>query len=309
MTPSQLARNLARLNPDIDTVDRILTSSSAQPIKLDELHLDIEKAFLAWPGDAIFGNVFSRWCQAHRHALRCASLKRLDEMDDDIVYSVYLFMACFRFVDRYTLPLTQIGSVIIHLVHRYRHDDMHDDLVFADGTKTHKYPRVVPKDLPDHAILTDNVAEFCLHMTLSGKRLSRSFVLHLVSKHAAGILAHLVRHDKSIFRAFSPEKLLLLAISTLDSTRVPEAVAAIEDAAPGTIAAAVDVSGFNALVHAARFHPGCPRGWSDQEVFSVLESYLLAHGANPDQRPRRGFSYRTLTRLLDIIARHAPPVT
>lgn len=307
MTPSQLARNLARLNPDIDTVGQSLTSSSAPPVKLDDLRLDIEKAFLTWPGDSFFGVVFSQWCKVHRYALRCASLKRLDEMDDDIVYSVYLFIASCPFVDKANLHLTQIGSAILHLDHLNRSDDRLRDLFFADGTWTHTFPRVVPQNLPDHAILADNVAECCLAMTLSGKRLSRSLVLHLVSRHAAGILAHLVRHDKTVFRAFSPEKLLLIAISTLNSPRVPEVVAAIEETAPGAIAAAGDANGFNALVHAARFHPGNPRGWSDQEVFSALTSYLLAHGADPDQRPRSGFSYRTLSRLLDIIARHAPP--
>lgn len=308
MTPAQLAASLARLTKKIDTLRRTLetppaggTSGNLVDLRLLPPLLEIEDNLhsLAERYDR-FATALHRWYTLYFETLRCTPTRKIDELDDDTIYSVYLFMTRCRGV-----PHSPLSSAILYLARLKQHDDIR----YADGTIMRKQPSVVPPHIPNRAIQSDNIAEFCIKRDLFGTRLSPSLVLHLVSKRAVNILEHLIRHDKDIFRAFSPDKLLLLVISVLDSPRLTQVVAAIEETAPGTIAAAVDAFGGNALIHALRFPPRWAWGRNNPDVLSALEPYLLAHGANPDKPTCTGFSYRSLSRILAILNQRLPPGT
>lgn len=241
-------------------------------------------------------------CLAIRDSIPSAVISRLDDMDDNTVFAV------FRLVLR-TRPMwhlfdSQIGSAIAHLKDARLLVPL-QELVFPDRTKVVLRARAVPRDIPEDTLKDDDLPRFCMLTTLRGRHTTRTVLQLLVQHRAARILEHLVRTDKKLPRIYSPDKLLLLVLAFMNDDRVPQVVAAIEETYPGTVAAAEDASRRNALWHALRFRSSCRIGhFHSDDVATALAQYLLSHGCNPDRVSSDGFSWRAMSRLLDILDRH-----
>ena len=236
---------------------------------------------------------------AIRASIPSAVISDLDDMDDETVFSVYHLVLRMRPMRH--LCASQIGSAIAHLKDVRPFVPL-QELVFPDRTQVVLRARTVPRDIPEDALKTDDLPRFCMMTTLRGKHITRTILQLLVKHRAARILEHLVRTDNRLPCLYAPDKLLLLVLGFMNDDRVPQLVAAIEETYPGTVAAAEDASRRNALWHTFRFRSSSPIGpFHSDKVATALAQCLLSHGCDPDRVSSDGFSWRAMSRLLDIL--------
>ncbi len=318
MNPSQLTAALSRLTQEITPLVESLYANpppNAPPDlsalrSLPTLYTANKALYDLHHQARLLDLGIKTWCRNLFPAPLGPELDGLDDMDDDTILSVYLYCKVFRAPRDTSRPSpSQIMSAIGY-ADRYGFPSApgtgyHPALVFSDHTKISRHALAVPKNLPENAIRTDNVAEFRMGMALVGKQLSPTLVRHLIGQSASNILEHLVR-NKSVVEAWPPDKLLQLVLATMNGPGIPTIVAAIEDTFPGTVATAKDADGHDALFHSLRFHMPSP-----QNAFppNALTDLLVSRGANPGKVYREGFSYRAMSRLIRIVLDRLHPDT
>ena len=142
----------------------------------------------------------------------------------------------------------------------------------------HGFPRSFGDRLPDGlkaAISADSPAQFAIARTLCGRRLSKFLFLHLLDQKAKEILAS---NMKALAGQLPLDSLAIYCASTAPAALAIRLIPAIEDHAPGTIAAAKDVFGNNALWYSLyRKTQG-----ADQDASQDLGTLLKHLGCDPD---------------------------
>ena len=188
----------------------------------------------------------------------------------------------------------------------YQTGQFRETIEFKDGTKLLDRQLIVPKNLPEEAISSDNVASFCLGMDISGKQLSQTVLRYLMKKDCVNILEHLIRTNKKIPDVYPPENLLLSVLYTMGWCPLLPVIKAIEETFPGTIKSAEDASHRNALWYTLRHH----RLWDNRNPCHCaldtedIEQYLLWKGCDPFKTSNDLFSWQAMARLMRIIERY-----
>ena len=239
----------------------------------------------------------------------CPSQFDLPEtLPDDTIYALYLLAK--RRADRsyYSVdPHSEITNAIGHIISasRWRKPEI---ITFKDGTRLLNRQITVPKNLPDGAIATDNVAQFCIGMSLTGKHLSVTLLRHLIAKRCVNILEHVIRNNPTLKKTISPENLLFIILTEMPNTDyIIPIIAAIEETFPGTIKTAEDSYGNNSLWFAAKrygSHSRHPGGYFGSDMMTKVGQYLTSYGCDPDKPFKDGFSWNTIIRVITIIERH-----
>ncbi len=148
------------------------------------------------------------------------------------------------------------------------------------------YGSILPAPL-QNAIEDDAPIPFAIALDLCGRRLAKSLLLHLFSRHAGRILAD---NLPALSRALPLADVVLYCASSLPSDPAATLLQAIDRDSPGFVASAVDLFGNNALWYL--FYRRPLRHWArptslaytdpDQDT-RALETALLAFGCSPDR--------------------------
>ena len=229
-----------------------------------------------------------------------------EKLDDRSIYVVYAYMermSMFAFPrpSLFRPPCLNVTAAIGHLLDL--RGNKRTTIRFKDGSELLNRQLVVPRNVPAEAISADSVAGYCLGMTLNGKRLSFTLLRHLIQEGSKNILAHIIRTEKALGSVVSPDKLLLTVLHEMPSGGVLQTIAAIEEAFPGTIAAAEDAFGRNALWFALRLFA---LRWN-ADAASAVGEYLVSHGCDPDKPfgdAGGRFSWNTMARIVTAIERY-----
>lgn len=222
-----------------------------------------------------------------------------DELDDKTVYSLYLYIKN----EGTTLNLEPISEITYAAQALCQSGQFRKTIEFKDGTKLLDRQLIAPKNLPEEAISSDNVASFCLGMDISGKQLSQTVLRYLMKKDCVNILEHLIRTNKKIPDVYPPENLLLSVLYTMGWCPLLPVIKAIEETFPGTIKSAEDASHRNALWYTLRHH----RLWDNRNPCHCaldtenVEQYLLWKGCDPFKTSNDLFSWQAMARLMRII--------
>jgi len=221
------------------------------------------------------------------------------ELDDKTVYSLYLYIKS----EGVTLNLEPATEIIYAAQALCQSWQSRKTIEFKDGTKLLDRQLIAPKNLPEEAISSDNVASFCLGMDISGKQLSQTVLRYLMKKDCVNILEHLIRTNKKIPDVYPPENLLLSVLHTMGWCPLLPVIKAIEETFPGTIKSAEDASHRNALWYTLRHH----RLWDNRNPCHCaldtedVEQYLLWKGCDPFKTSNDLFSWQAMARLMRII--------
>ena len=238
-------------------------------------------------------DAYCRWLRRRREIILP------DELDDKTVYSLYLYIKN----EGITLNLEPISEITYAAQALCQPGQFRKTIEFKDGTKLLDRQLIVPKNLPEEAISSDNVASFCLGMDISGKQLSQTVLRYLMKKDCVHILEHLIRTNKKIPDVYPPENLLLSVLHTMGWCPLLPVIKAIEGTFPGTIKSAEDASHRNALWYTLRHH----RLWDNRNPCHCaldtedVEQYLLWKGCDPFKTSNDLFSWQAMVRLMRII--------
>lgn len=221
-----------------------------------------------------------------------------EEVDDSAIYSLYHFAtAC-----RNDVSLNS-GAAISRAICRYLERDTSSGIVFKDAfdcwARMFSHRVRLPKGLPKGAIETDDVAAFQIGMTLNGKETSIALIRHLIATEKINILEHIIRNDRRLNKAISPDKLLLLVLSESRPSYVLKIISAIEERYPGTVKMAADYSGHNAHWFAIRFY----QSYGCKDDADAIGDFLAEKGCDPDRNFPEGFSWNTVKRIAHAIDR------
>ena len=305
------------LNTAIQKLEKLLTSLKALGTR--NTRLDVSDIMMLAQVHSItssikkLGNLNSALnnCldECAEHLSRQSQFDFPETLPDDTIYALYLLAK--RRADRsyYSIdPHSEITNAIGHIISasQWRKPEI---ITFKDGTRLLDRQIAVPKNLPDDAISTDNVAQFCIGMNLTGKHLSVTLLRHLIAKRCINILEYLIRHDTTLKKTITPAKLLLIFLAEKSSNDfILPIITAIEETFPGTIKSAEDESGNNALWFVTKrygSHNGHPGGYFGSDMMTKVGQYLTSCGCDPDKPFKYyGFSWNTIMHVIPIIERH-----
>ncbi len=226
-----------------------------------------------------------------------------DELNDKTVYSLYLYI---KNEGGITLNLEPISEIMYAALALCQTGQFRKTIEFKDGTKLLDRQLIVPKNLPEEAISSDNVASFCLEMDISGKRLSPTLLRYLMQKRCVNILDHLIRINKKLPGVYPPENLLLTVLYEMDGCPLLPIIKAIEETFPGTIKSAEDASCRNALWYTLRHHSQIKHvNFCCALDIEDVEQYLLSKGCDPAAPSNDRFSWQTMKRVINVVKHYA----
>ena len=225
-----------------------------------------------------------------------------DELDDKSIYSIYLYTKKEGVYAHNLEPASEITYAIDELCRPF-FSRKKTGIEFKDATKLLTRQLNTPRNLPEEAISSDNVAGFCLGMDINGNQLSPTLLRHLMQKQCVKILDHLIRTNKKLADIYPAENLLLSVLYTMAGCPLLPVIMAIEETFPGTIKSAEDASHRNALWYSLRHHRLWPNRTSSLCAFDIedIEQYLLSKGCDPAKPSNDRYSWQTMTRLMNII--------
>lgn len=305
MDTNDLITTLNNLSHELDLTIRSITyrCTNNASVTIGDLHLLHDLAplessltrlstFHSYLNNGI--DAYCRWLRRRR------AIILPDELDDKTIYSLYLYIQ--KNEGGITLNLEPISEIMYAAQALCQSGQFRKTIEFKDGTKLLDRQLIVPKNLPEEAISSDNVASFCLEMDISGKRLSSTLLRYLMQKRCVNILDHLIRINKKLPGVYPPENLLLTVLYVMDGCPLLPIIKAIEETFPGTIKSAEDASCRNALWYTLRHHSQVHHmNFCCALDIENVEQYLLSNGCDPAKPSTDRFSWQTMTRLMRII--------
>ena len=303
MDTNDLITTLNNLSHELDLTIRSITDrcTNNASVTIGDLHLlhdlaPLESSLtrLSQSGTQLKSTMdgYCRWLGRRR------AIILPDELDDKTVYSLYLYIKN----EGTTLNLEPISEITYAAQALCQSGQFRKTIEFKDGTKLLDRQLIAPKNLPEEAISSDNVASFCLEMDISGKRLSPTLLRYLMQKRCVNILDHLIRINKKLPGVYPPENLLLTVLYEMDGCPLLPIIKAIEETFPGTIKSAEDASCRNALWYTLRHHSQVHHvNFCRALDIEDVEQYLLSKGCDPAKASNDHFSWQTMARLMRII--------
>ena len=141
----------------------------------------------------------------------------------------------------------------------------------------------------DEAMRKDNVSQFALNMTLTGRKPTARVLVALLNEQSCRILFHLIRTDKAFAKQFDEKALLFYACAHWPTKVVRSVLAEAEKANPGICRDCVDRQGRNLLWYLTYRPNYCYVSFRDE-----LEPILKTFGCTPDQETAWGLSFRDI---------------